>query len=243
MDSRTDHNFYLGRVWVQCENSSCLKWRLLRHDAAAHVDPNAPWYCSMNADPQFNKCSVSEEDFPGESEFRKQGLKYIYSKFPLGSVILAKMQSWPRWPGILCPDPVNGQYVTYDLDGNVESHHVEFLGKPHSRQWVLIKYIGLYPSLFKADACKRKKGWYRSALDEANKLLSCSVQQRLESCYLSKTDTVKNEKSKTKMDTILCRKVIKAKAEVCEKKNSYKIGRQKKLPTAAWSLLKKGQWK
>ncbi|XP_072859536.2 zinc finger CW-type PWWP domain protein 2 [Pogona vitticeps] len=239
MDSITDHNFSLGKMWVQCENSSCLKWRLLPHDAAAHVDLNAPWYCYMNIDPQFNKCSVSEEGFPGESQFRKHGLKFTYSKLPLGSLVLVKMQTWPRWPGILCPDPVNGQYVTHDLDGNVESHHVEFLGKPHSRQWILIKYIGHYPSSFMADVCRRKKGWYRSALEEADKLLACSVQQRLDSCYLSKKGTMKNKEAKTKMDTILCSKVIKPWAKVCEKKNSYRNGRGKNKRISS-CLLQKG---
>ncbi|KAG8139213.1 hypothetical protein E2320_001986, partial [Naja naja] len=141
--------FYIGRVWIQCENRSCLKWRLLLQDDVGNIDSNAPWYCYMNIDAQFNKCSVAEEYFPKESEFQKHGLKYIYSKFPLGSLVLAKMQTWPRWPGILSPDPIDGQYVKYDFNGHVESHHVEFLGNPHSRSWTSIKYIDPYPSSFK----------------------------------------------------------------------------------------------
>uniref|UniRef100_A0A670Z207 Zinc finger CW-type and PWWP domain containing 2 n=1 Tax=Pseudonaja textilis TaxID=8673 RepID=A0A670Z207_PSETE len=181
--------FYIGRVWIQCENRSCLKWRLLLKDDAGNIDSNAPWYCYMNIDAQFNKCSVAEEYFPKESQFQKHGLKYIYSKFPLGSLVLAKMQTWPRWPGILSPDPIDGQYVKYDFNGHVESHHVEFLGNPHSRSWTSIKYIDPYPSSFKVDECKRKKAWYKSALEEANKLLACSTQQRLDKCYLSKKGT------------------------------------------------------
>lgn len=95
MDAGTD-NFYLDKVWIQCENSSCLKWRLLSNDDAAQVDLSAPWYCYMNTDPWFNKCSVSEEYFPKASQFQKHGLKYIYSELPLGSLVLVKLHKWPR---------------------------------------------------------------------------------------------------------------------------------------------------
>ncbi|XP_054846816.1 zinc finger CW-type PWWP domain protein 2 [Eublepharis macularius] len=226
MDSQADDNFYLDKVWVQCENSSCLKWRLLLSDDAAQVDPCAPWYCDMNADPWFNKCSDPEESFPDASQFRKHGLKYVYSKLPLGSLVLVKMHGWPRWPGILCPDPVNGQYVVYDSDGNVESHHVEFLGKPHSRGWAALKNIDHFPSSFKPDVCKKGKNWFESALEEGNKLLACSAQERLEMCYMSKKGTVKNKESETR--TIQYSETIKAWAKTCKKKRSSRTGRKRK---------------
>ncbi|XP_028607204.2 zinc finger CW-type PWWP domain protein 2 [Podarcis muralis] len=231
MDSVTEHNFYLDKVWVQCENSSCLKWRLLSHDDATHIAPNEPWYCYMNPDPWFNNCSVSEEHFPGESQFQKHGLKYVYSKLPLGSLVLVKMYRWPRWPAILCPDPTNGQYVTYDSDGDVESHHVEFLGKPHSRSWAAIKYISVYPSSFKANVYKKAKVWYESALEEANKLLACSAQQRLEMCYLSKKDAVKNKEAETKSNMITCRKNTRTWTKTCGRESSSTIGRKKRKIT------------
>ncbi|XP_026564011.1 zinc finger CW-type PWWP domain protein 2 [Pseudonaja textilis] len=222
--------FYIGRVWIQCENRSCLKWRLLLKDDAGNIDSNAPWYCYMNIDAQFNKCSVAEEYFPKESQFQKHGLKYIYSKFPLGSLVLAKMQTWPRWPGILSPDPIDGQYVKYDFNGHVESHHVEFLGNPHSRSWTSIKYIDPYPSSFKTDECKRKKAWYKSALEEANKLLACSTQQRLDKCYLSKKDTVNGE-AKRKTDKIEHKKMIKHYTKKYGKKTSCRNGRKQRMLT------------
>ncbi|XP_065254489.1 zinc finger CW-type PWWP domain protein 2 [Emys orbicularis] len=190
MDTINENHFYLDKVWVQCEIGSCLKWRLLSSDDAAQVDQSEPWYCYMNTDPWFNNCSVSEEYFPEESEFNKSGFKYVYSELPIGSLVLVKMRNWPRWPGILCPDPLNGQYVTYDLDGYVKSNHVEFLGDPHSRGWVAVKYISRYPSSIKPEQCKRKKKWYTSALEEANKLLIFSALQRLEMCQLSENDAL-----------------------------------------------------
>ncbi|XP_058038711.1 zinc finger CW-type PWWP domain protein 2 [Ahaetulla prasina] len=229
MDSVKENNFYIGKVWIQCENRSCLKWRLLLQNDVGNIDSNAPWYCYMNIDPQFNKCSVAEEYFPKESQFQKHGLKYIYSKFPLGSLVLAKMRTWPRWPGILSPDPIDGQYVKYDFNGDVESHHVEFLGNPHSRSWTAIKYIDPYPSSFKADVSRKKKAWYESALEEANKLLACSIQQRLDICYLSKKEEktvcnlclqpIKNSTIKNRIGLQV--KIVKKMADVSRKKKAW----------------------
>lgn len=96
MDSSVENNMYVNKVWVQCENESCLKWRLLSSEDAAKVDHNEPWYCFMNTDSRYNKCSISEEDFPEESQLRQSGFKIVYSQLPLGSLVLVKLQNWPR---------------------------------------------------------------------------------------------------------------------------------------------------
>ncbi|XP_075862020.1 zinc finger CW-type PWWP domain protein 2 isoform X2 [Microcebus murinus] len=144
MDSLVENNMYVNKVWVQCENETCLKWRLLSSEDVAKVDHNEPWYCFMNGDPRYNECSISEEEFPEESQLHQSGLKIVYSQLPLGSLVSVKLQSWPSWPGILCPDPFKGKYVTYDLDGNVERYHIEFLGDPHSRSWINSTFVGHY---------------------------------------------------------------------------------------------------
>ncbi|XP_057554057.1 zinc finger CW-type PWWP domain protein 2 isoform X1 [Hippopotamus amphibius kiboko] len=95
MDSSVEDNMYVNKVWVQCENESCLKWRLLSSEDAARVDHSEPWYCFMNTDSRYNKCSVSEEDFPEESQLRQSGFKIVYSQLPLGSLVLVKLQNWP----------------------------------------------------------------------------------------------------------------------------------------------------
>uniref|UniRef100_A0A8C2Y0I0 Zinc finger CW-type PWWP domain protein 2 n=1 Tax=Capra hircus TaxID=9925 RepID=A0A8C2Y0I0_CAPHI len=144
VDSSVENNMYINKVWVQCENESCLKWRLLSNEDKAKVNHNEPWYCFMNTDSKYNKCSVSEEDFPEESQLHQSGYKIVYSQLPLGSLVLVKLQNWPSWPGILCPDPFKGKYVTCDLDGDVEQYHVEFLGDPHSRSWIDVAFVGHY---------------------------------------------------------------------------------------------------
>ncbi|XP_045630438.1 zinc finger CW-type PWWP domain protein 2 isoform X1 [Ursus americanus] len=191
MDSLVENSMYVNKVWVQCENESCLKWRLLSNEDAAKVDHSKPWYCFMNTDSRYNKCSISEEDFPEESQLHESGFKIVYSQLPLGSLVLVKLQNWPSWPGILCPDPFKRKYVIYDLDGNVERYHVEFLGDPHSRSWINATFVGHYSITLKPEKCKKKKKWYKSALQEAYLLYGYSHEQRLEMCRLSKQDKSK----------------------------------------------------
>ncbi|XP_050996240.1 zinc finger CW-type PWWP domain protein 2 [Acomys russatus] len=191
MDAASGSSEFLNIVWVQCENESCLKWRLLSPEAAASMDRSEPWYCFMNADSSHNSCSVSEEDFPKESQFLERGYKIVYSQLPLGSLVLVKLQNWPSWPGILCPDPFKGKYVTYDQDGNVEKYYIEFLGEPHSRAWMSAAFVGHFSLTLKTAECTSKRRWYGSALEEAHRLYGCSPEQRLEVCCLPKRDRAK----------------------------------------------------
>ncbi|XP_036864498.2 RNA-binding motif, single-stranded-interacting protein 3 isoform X8 [Manis javanica] len=191
MDSSVENNTFVNKVWIQCENESCLKWRFLSNDDAAKLDHNKPWYCFMNTDSRYNECSISEENFPEESQLHQSGFKIVYSQLPLGSLVLVKLQNWPSWPGILCTDPFKGKYVTYDQDGNVEQYHIEFLGYPHSRSWINATFVGHYSITLKPGKCKNKTKWHKSALREAFLLHGCSHEQRLEMCYLSNQDKSK----------------------------------------------------
>ncbi|XP_072507228.1 zinc finger CW-type PWWP domain protein 2 isoform X2 [Notamacropus eugenii] len=181
-----EDNLYIDKIWFQCENENCLKWRLLSSEDATQVDRDEPWFCFMNTDPNHNTCSASEESFPEESHVLKNGFKYVYSQLPIGSLVLVKLGNWPSWPGILCLDPLMEKYMTCDLDGNVERYHVEFLGNPHSRKWIKANCIGHYSITLKPERCKFDKRWYESALQEAYLLYAFSHEQRLEMCLLSK---------------------------------------------------------
>lgn len=96
MDPALGSSEFVNTMWVQCENESCLKWRLLSPAAAARVDLGEPWFCSMNADSSYNSCAASEQDFPEESQLLESGYKIVYSQLPLGSLVLVKLQNWPR---------------------------------------------------------------------------------------------------------------------------------------------------
>ncbi|XP_069770143.1 zinc finger CW-type PWWP domain protein 2-like isoform X2 [Narcine bancroftii] len=169
----SDNEFYADKLWIQCEYEDCLKWRLLANKDVTFVDLSKPWYCHMNNDSWFNCCSVPEESYPEESEFHQHGLKLVYSQLPVGTLVLAKMSGWPRWPSILCPNVFTGEYVKYDKDGFVEQYHMEFLGKPHTRSWI------------SAEDCSRSRKWYKRALEEARMLLELTPEERLKMCKLS----------------------------------------------------------
>ncbi|XP_029422895.1 zinc finger CW-type PWWP domain protein 2 [Nannospalax galili] len=229
MDSSLENSMFVNRVWVQCENESCLKWRLLSSEAAATIDHDEPWYCFMNTDSTFNNCSISEEDFPEEFQFNESGYKFVYSLLPLGSLVLVKLQNWPSWPGILCLDPFKRKYVTYDLDGNVKQYHIEFLGDPHSRAWINATFVGYYSVTLKPGECRSRKKWYKSALEEACLLYDYSPQQRLEACCQSKQDSTKvavvAKKRCTRVVTQVSKNNIKKKPKFIKRKSEAALKR------------------
>ncbi|XP_036049154.1 zinc finger CW-type PWWP domain protein 2 isoform X2 [Onychomys torridus] len=202
MDQALESSEFVNRMWVQCENESCLKWRMLSAEAAARVEHSEPWYCFMNTDSSYNSCSVSEEDFPAESQFLESGYKIVYSQLPLGSLVLVKLQNWPSWPGILCPDPFKGKYVTYDQDGNVEKYHIEFLGDPHSTAWISATFVGHYSLTLKMQVSKNNTEKYYSKNNKKkpkvrkrkrNAALKCSVENVCSDEALSKENMVVSE--------------------------------------------------
>ena len=46
--------------------------------------------------------------------------------------------------------------MTYDLDGDVEQYHVEFLGDPHSRAWIDAAFAGHYSITLKVGTVMSK---------------------------------------------------------------------------------------
>nr|XP_036864499.1 zinc finger CW-type PWWP domain protein 2 isoform X3 [Manis javanica] len=181
MDSSVENNTFVNKVWIQCENESCLKWRFLSNDDAAKLDHNKPWYCFMNTDSRYNECSISEENFPEESQLHQSGFKIVYSQLPLGSLVLVKLQNWPSWPGILCTDPFKGKYVTYDRDGNVEQYHIEFLGYPHSRSWINATFVGHYSITLKINPKQMAKLlWWPRKGDKFPKIILKKKSPNLE---------------------------------------------------------------
>lgn len=87
---------YHGPVWVQCENSSCMKWRLLKDCDDPATVPSS-WVCSMNSDPDHNSCSAEEERWsdPGDSQ------EFVESPYIPGSIVWSKMDGYPWLVAIL----------------------------------------------------------------------------------------------------------------------------------------------
>lgn len=80
----------IGSVWVQCENTNCKKWRLLR-DCDDPAKLPGKWVCSMNTDPDHNRCSAEEEQWSdlGDSQ------EFVESPFIPGSLVWSKMEGYP----------------------------------------------------------------------------------------------------------------------------------------------------
>ncbi|KAJ8354291.1 hypothetical protein SKAU_G00218580 [Synaphobranchus kaupii] len=177
-------SYYLDNTWVQCESAACMKWRLIPRRECEGFEPDQPWYCRMNQDPFFSQCSVPQDPFPKISQLQEFGLKVIYSKIPVGSLVMVKAGKWPWWPAVLSPDPVSAEYVQEDSDGDVEKYHVEFLGSPHSRLWASASRVELYqatpaePENLKVSLKKT----YKVALEEATKMENVTCEERLQLC-------------------------------------------------------------
>ncbi|KAJ8288274.1 hypothetical protein COCON_G00009330 [Conger conger] len=182
--AENETSYYLDKTWVQCESPACMKWRLIPRREFEGCDRDQPWYCHMNQDPLFSHCSVPEGLFPKISQLQEFGLTLIYSKIPVGSLVLVKAGRWPWWPAVLSPDPVSAEYMEEDSEGDVLKYHVEFLGCPHSRLWTSARAVQLY----RAVAAEPKnlkvslKKSYKVALEEAAKMERATCEERLQLC-------------------------------------------------------------
>ncbi|CAH1789974.1 unnamed protein product [Owenia fusiformis] len=131
-------------TWVQCENTSCLKWRRVPKLDAKKLDETS-WFCKMNPDECHNFCEAAEEDYDvWERMIKKCGYKFIHSTLDEGTLVWAKMQGYCKWPAIVTRDPVGGAHVFSDTDGEPLSYHVEYLGKKHTHGWVQNQHVELY---------------------------------------------------------------------------------------------------
>ncbi|KAK1172292.1 hypothetical protein AOXY_G4828 [Acipenser oxyrinchus oxyrinchus] len=182
--SESEASYLMAKIWIQCDSQDCLKWRLVPHNDTIDLDRKKPWYCHMNQDPFYSHCSVPEEKFPNEADLREHGLKFVYSKLPVGSLVMIKASKWPRWPAILCPDPCSGNYLHFGLDGHIEEYHAEFLGNPHSRFWASVKHIDHFhiPTVEPKNLKGLKKS-YEAALEEAKDIQGLTCEERLQMCH------------------------------------------------------------
>ncbi|KAH7959188.1 hypothetical protein HPB49_009157 [Dermacentor silvarum] len=88
-------------TWVQCDNLECNKWRYL----ANVIDPSElpeKWFCSMNSDPKHNTCEAEEDDLPDDD--------LLETKYFVGSLVWAKVNTYPWWPAMIDDDPDLGVY-------------------------------------------------------------------------------------------------------------------------------------
>ncbi|CAH3196378.1 unnamed protein product, partial [Porites evermanni] len=119
-------------TWAQCSIPSCGKWRFLQ----SNVDPNElpeRWVCAMNENEKYNECSASQETFDSQ----EGNLDVMYTPYPSGAIVWAKMVGYPWWPAMMEDDPDYGYYCETGEDNvTPEMYHVVFFDKEVSRTWV-----------------------------------------------------------------------------------------------------------
>ncbi|GFS03893.1 zinc finger CW-type PWWP domain protein 2 [Elysia marginata] len=130
-------------AWVQCDNIKCLKWRKISSKVAEHL-ADKTWTCSMNDDPNFQSCSVDEEDTALFDRLAKKAkLDLIKSEIKKGSLVWAKMDGYCRWPALITNDPACDTHA--DGDGEeILWYHVEFLGNERSHGWVRTQRVEMF---------------------------------------------------------------------------------------------------
>ncbi|KAK3706419.1 hypothetical protein QZH41_018633 [Actinostola sp. cb2023] len=100
--------------WVQCGRPDCGKWRCLNVTVDSH-DLADKWMCTMNTDCNYNTCEASQEAFDSQDE----DFDVVYTSFPEGSIVWAKVAGYPWWPGMMESDPDYGYYCETEENSRV----------------------------------------------------------------------------------------------------------------------------
>ncbi|XP_060571933.1 histone-lysine N-methyltransferase NSD2-like [Ruditapes philippinarum] len=171
----------INGTWVQCCNSTCMKWRYLSDVSDPTIVPER-WTCSMNTNKNYNSCEKAEENYD-ESE-------HIYTKFAEGSVVWARMTGYPWWPAMVEIDPDTETFFSIDSDDSMipTHYHVVFFDEHVSRTWVKADYLKMFTGNEDDDGIVyqiSKKGQsYKKEIGVAKKnamrARSCTVQERIE---------------------------------------------------------------
>lgn len=210
-------------VWVQCSIKMCLKWRFL----PTILDPSSLpefWTCEMNDDSDYNKCSLPEVDWSDETEKED----YVYTKYNLGSIVWAKMASYPSWPAMVDDDPSCDLFYDYTENGEVTHYHVVFLDKHVSRNWVLAKNVETFhTNPDKMSTLLKKRTAFseelKMAIEEAHDAMKLPIDERIQkynfATRFSMRDEVKGGKVWTKHEKRDRKTKSKTKKEKLDKKS------------------------
>ncbi|KAM7284235.1 uncharacterized protein ISCGN_001332 [Ixodes scapularis] len=177
-------------TWVQCCEAKCNKWRYL-HNV---LDPNEvpdEWYCFMNKDTQYNSCAAAEQDMSQE--------EFVDVKFFVGSIVWAKLGSYPWWPAMIDDDPDSCLYFCnedpYDED-RVTHYHVTFLDKNVTRAWVREdRCVPFCPEGVPGNKVPKKyERAFNDALERAKLAVKLPLPERIpEYCFINNYPPLQSE--------------------------------------------------
>ncbi|XP_021376338.1 uncharacterized protein LOC110465085 isoform X2 [Mizuhopecten yessoensis] len=209
-------------TWVQCDNIDCQKWRRLPVKECEGLSQKE-WYCYIGTDPRYNSCEAPEEDHRAYDKLaRKLGLNYVMSQLAQGTIVWAKMMGYCRWPALVTMDPACGLSCEWDIDGEPQVYHVEYLGTKHSHGWIRADKLTLYGHKEEDNPQKRKcrtKQMVRTmaankiqrrkyqkvpvdlAVMEADELFHLNEDQRLAVCTFKYSKKVEEKQTESQIRT------------------------------------------
>ncbi|XP_062505537.1 zinc finger CW-type PWWP domain protein 1-like isoform X2 [Corticium candelabrum] len=165
-------------LWVQCEK--CGKWRRLNEGKDPLQLPEK-WYCHMNTDLEQNNCEKPQIEFDPDNLTEN-----IETSFTRGSLVWAKLERFPWWPGIIDNDPDSNVFFQTIDESTPEpfEYHVTFIEERASRAWVPFWDLRQFNDQDVATSQGAVPNQYRRSIERsvrtASELAKLSLKNRIE---------------------------------------------------------------
>ncbi|XP_067950427.1 zinc finger CW-type PWWP domain protein 1-like [Watersipora subatra] len=164
-------------VWIQCGEPDCGKWRHLvnMHDPSQFI--NIKWKCSDSEDTSRNTCESPMESWD-------QHANWTYNRFTEGSIVWAKLDGYPWWPGMIEVDPDMQAFVfcfEHSYYTPAEYHVTFFDTDKVTRAWVCKKSVKPFIAsrIWEQMNGKSNNKRLQDAVNQAEESLNLSLVQRL----------------------------------------------------------------
>jgi len=176
----------ISGTWVMCTRVTCGKWRYL--DVKDPAEVNDLFTCSDNPDSKFNECQVPEQLWS-----KNLNNNIVETRFTVGSLVWARMEGWPSWPGMIDDDPDTGSFFWTEMRGDKwedkpNSYHVVFFDdKEITRAWVPSARLRKFDRVKPVSAKSKLGARLGKAFEEAMKAADMDLMdRRKEFCLASR---------------------------------------------------------
>ena len=118
-------------LYVQCCNPACQTWRQVREYQSGSEVPQY-WVCSMNRDALNRVCGKGGNHFSGSE---------VKLKYSVGTLVWAKLQGYPWWPGMIDYSPDSDEYFWVDEEisqTDPARYNVNFFEREQEGSWAWI---------------------------------------------------------------------------------------------------------
>ncbi|CAL1544126.1 unnamed protein product, partial [Lymnaea stagnalis] len=142
-----------------------------------------------------NSCDLPEVNYD-ESE-------HILTKFTVGSIVWAKMDGYPWWPGMIEIDPDYGIYFEVPTETSMvpTQYNVTFFGDNVTRAWMKSSLIAPYGSGHPKSKFPVKHQTYKRELQAAKKIADSALEFKLQD-RLKKFGFAQNHTKRTRHNKI-----------------------------------------